>query len=102
MSGTESSFYSTPKRKKSEIFIEFSTLAQLLSQPRVWALWNCQERLQMGMKWDGRGFSFLFFFFFFLILGLELRAFTFSHFTSPFFFFEIESLKLFAQAGFKP
>jgi hypothetical protein len=37
---------------------------------------------------------------FFLVLGFELRAYTLSHSTSPFFvmdFFEIESFKLFAQ-----
>jgi hypothetical protein len=41
-----------------------------------------------------------FFFFFFMVLGLELRAYTLSHFTSPFFvieFFEIGSQKLFAR-----
>jgi hypothetical protein len=38
-------------------------------------------------------------------LGFELRAYTLSHSTSPFFvmgFFEIVSYKLFAQAGFEP
>jgi hypothetical protein len=45
--------------------------------------------------------------FFFLVLELELRAFTLSHSTSPFFcdfffFFEIGSLKLFAWSGFEP
>jgi hypothetical protein len=42
--------------------------------------------------------------FFFAVLGLELRAYTLSHSTSPFFemgFFEIRSCELFAQAGFK-
>jgi hypothetical protein len=41
---------------------------------------------------------------FFAVLEFELRAFTLSHSTSPFFvkgFFEIRSHKLFAQAGFK-
>jgi hypothetical protein len=46
--------------------------------------------------------SFLFCFVFcFAVLGLELRAYTLSHSTSPFFtvgFFEIGSLKLFAWA----
>jgi hypothetical protein len=44
-------------------------------------------------------------YFFFALLGLELRAFTLSHSTSPILvksFFKIRSLKLFAQAGFKP
>jgi hypothetical protein len=44
-------------------------------------------------------------FFFFPILGLELRAYTLRHSTSPFFvmgFFDIGSGELFAQAGFKP
>jgi hypothetical protein len=43
-------------------------------------------------------------FLFLAALGLELRACTLSHSTSPFsegFFFEIGSHKLFAQAGFK-
>jgi hypothetical protein len=40
---------------------------------------------------------------FFLVLGFELRAYTLSHSTSPFFgFSEIGSHKLFAWAGFKP
>jgi hypothetical protein len=41
---------------------------------------------------------------FLAILGLELRAYTLSHSTSPVFlmeFFEIESLELFALAGLK-
>jgi hypothetical protein len=40
----------------------------------------------------------------FTVLGLELRVYTFSHSTSPFFcegLFEIRSPKLFAHAGFK-
>jgi hypothetical protein len=41
-----------------------------------------------------------------VVLGLELRAFTLSYSTSPFFFlmtgiFEIGSLKIFVQAGFE-
>jgi hypothetical protein len=52
------------------------------------------------MQRDGKGlFSFLFFSFF-AILGFELRAFTLSHSTSPFFvmnFFEIGSQELFAR-----
>jgi hypothetical protein len=48
--------------------------------------------------------SFLFCFVL-VILGLELRAFTLSHSTSPIFvlvfFFEIGSRKLFAQDGFE-
>jgi hypothetical protein len=39
-------------------------------------------------------------FFFFAVLGVELRAFTLSHSTSPFFvkvFFEIGSYELFAR-----
>jgi uncharacterized membrane protein YgdD (TMEM256/DUF423 family) len=41
---------------------------------------------------------------FFLFCGTELRAYTLSHSTSPFFmgFSEIGSCKLFAQTGFKP
>jgi hypothetical protein len=42
---------------------------------------------------------------FFSVLGLELRAFTLSHSTSPVFvigFFEIVPGELFAQAGFEP
>jgi hypothetical protein len=41
---------------------------------------------------------------FFALLGLELRAYTLSHSTSPFFvmgFFQIESHELFAQAAFE-
>jgi hypothetical protein len=41
----------------------------------------------------------------FAVLGLELRAYTLSHSTSPFFvigIFEIGSYKLFAQTGFEP
>jgi hypothetical protein len=43
-------------------------------------------------------------FIFFAVLGLELRACTLSHSTSPFFvmsFFEIGSCDLFAWAGFQ-
>jgi hypothetical protein len=39
------------------------------------------------------------------VLGLELRAYTLSHSTSPFFvmrFFKIGSLELFTPAGFEP
>jgi hypothetical protein len=39
------------------------------------------------------------------VLGFEVRAYTLSHSTSPFFvmeFFEIGSHELFALAGFKP
>jgi hypothetical protein len=45
------------------------------------------------------------FFFFFVVLELELRAFTSSHSTQPYFcegFFDIGSHKLFAWAGFEP
>jgi hypothetical protein len=45
------------------------------------------------------------FFFFFAVLEFELRAYSLSHCTSPFIvmgFFEIESLELFAWAGFEP
>jgi hypothetical protein len=45
------------------------------------------------------------FFFFLAVLGLELRAYTLSHSTSPFLvmgFFEIGSHELFAWAGFEP
>jgi hypothetical protein len=41
----------------------------------------------------------------FVVLGLKLGPYTLSHYTSYFFmmgFFEIESSKLFARAGFKP
>jgi hypothetical protein len=44
------------------------------------------------------------FFFFFTVLGFELRAYTSSHSTTPFFvkdFFETGSHELFAQAGFE-
>jgi hypothetical protein len=50
----------------------------------------------------------IFFFFFFAVLGFELKAYTLSHSTSPFFFFlvmsffEIGSHKLFFRAGFEP
>jgi hypothetical protein len=43
-------------------------------------------------------------FIYLLVLGLELRAYTLSHSTGPFFvmgFFEIGSWELFAQAGFE-
>jgi hypothetical protein len=43
-------------------------------------------------------------FFFFSVLGLELRAYTLSHSTSPFFvrgFFEIGFCELFAWASFE-
>jgi hypothetical protein len=46
----------------------------------------------------------IYFFLCVLVLGLELRAFTLSHSTNPFFvkgFFEIGSCELFAQAGFE-
>jgi hypothetical protein len=42
---------------------------------------------------------------FFAVLGLEIRAYTLSHCTTPFFvmgFLMIGSHKLFAQAGFGP
>jgi hypothetical protein len=45
------------------------------------------------------------FFFFPAVLGLEFRAFTLSHYTSPIFvkgFFEIGFLELFRRASFKP
>jgi hypothetical protein len=44
------------------------------------------------------------FFIYFAVLGLELKAYTLSHSTSPFFvmgFYEMGSHKLFAQAGFE-
>jgi hypothetical protein len=44
---------------------------------------------------------FILFFFFFAVLGHELRAFAWSHSTSPIFtrgFFEMGSRELFAQA----
>jgi hypothetical protein len=44
-------------------------------------------------------------FFFFEVLGFELRAYTLSHSTRPFFvmvFFKIGSHELFARAGFEP
>jgi hypothetical protein len=44
------------------------------------------------------------FFFFFIVLGLELRAYTLSHSTSPFLVmivFEIGAYELFALAGFE-
>jgi hypothetical protein len=51
-------------------------------------------------------FAFLFYLFtYFVVLGFELRAYTLSHSTSPFFvmgFFEIGSCKLFAWAGLEP
>jgi hypothetical protein len=40
-----------------------------------------------------------------VVLGFELRAYTLSHSTSPFFvmgFFKISSHELLAQAGFEP
>jgi hypothetical protein len=43
--------------------------------------------------------------FFFVVLGLELRAYTLSHSTSPFLwwaFIKIRSLQLFAWIGFEP
>jgi hypothetical protein len=50
-------------------------------------------------------YSFFVLFCFFVVLGLEFRAYTLSHTTSPFLllgFCEIGSCKLFAQAGFQP
>jgi hypothetical protein len=47
---------------------------------------------------------FKLYFIFFAVLGLELRAFTLSHSTSPSFvmgFFEIGSCELFVWAGFE-
>jgi hypothetical protein len=46
-----------------------------------------------------------YFILFFAVLGLELKVYTLSRSTSPFFvkgFFEIGSHELFAWAGFKP
>jgi hypothetical protein len=46
-----------------------------------------------------------FFLSFFAVLGLELRAFTLTHSTSPIFvkgFSRQDLTELFAQAGFKP
>jgi hypothetical protein len=60
-----------------------------------------------ALEWD-RGLIFVIHsfhkLFFFAVLGLELRAYTLSHSTSPIFvmgFFEIGSHELFAQAGFE-
>jgi hypothetical protein len=47
----------------------------------------------------------IFFLIFFLVLGFELKAYTLSHSTSPFFvmvFFELGSHKLFVWVGFDP
>jgi hypothetical protein len=49
--------------------------------------------------------SEVWFFFFFAVLGFELRTYTLSHFTNPYFmkgFFETESHEQFAWAGFEP
>jgi hypothetical protein len=49
--------------------------------------------------------EFLFFSFFFSVLGFELRAYTLSHSTSPFFvmgFFNRGAQKLFGWTDFKP
>jgi hypothetical protein len=51
-----------------------------------------------------KGYEDLHTFFFFCITGFELRAYTLSHSTSPFFvmgFFEVGSHNLFAQPGFE-
>jgi hypothetical protein len=48
----------------------------------------------------GRHSNVQFLFIFFAVLGLELRAYSLSHSTSP--FLVIGSLALFAQVGFKP
>jgi hypothetical protein len=68
-------------------------------------------RLSLGFQggdpaWIGMSGTWLgsLLFFFFPVLGLELRAYTLHHSTSHIFcegFFEIGSLELFAQAGFK-
>jgi hypothetical protein len=47
---------------------------------------------------------YLLFIYLFMVLGFELRTYTLSHCTSPFFvmgFFEIGSHELFAQVGFE-
>jgi hypothetical protein len=59
------------------------------------------------MQYNNYLHSIFIYFFFFVVLGLELRAYTLSHSTSPFFFvcvlgiFEIGSCELFALAGFE-
>jgi hypothetical protein len=56
-----------------------------------WLAWNCN-----------RFYLFFNLFIYFTLPGLELRTYTLNHSTSPFFvtgFFEIQSRKLFAQAG---
>jgi hypothetical protein len=82
---------------------------------RNWAL-SCKRldfKVLMSLRVPGvilSGCSFLsgyyYYFIYFAVLGLELRAFTLSHATSPIFcdrvFFEIGSCKLFAWAGFEP
>jgi hypothetical protein len=48
--------------------------------------------------------KFIGIFFLFAVLGFELKSFTLGHSTSPVFcdgFFEIGSVKLFAQVGFE-
>jgi hypothetical protein len=65
--------------------------------------------LELQFHWEKKDDSictFIFwtstFFFFYAVLGIELRAFTLSHSTSPFLWsvFEIGSHELFAQTGF--
>jgi hypothetical protein len=63
------------------------------------SVWTRVAGLLMGLLF------FFFFFFFFAVLGFELRTYTLSHSTSPFFVkgrFDIGCHKLFVQAGFEP
>jgi hypothetical protein len=47
-------------------------------------------------------YNISFFLSFFVVLGLELRAYTSSHYTSPFFCEEFSPDTVSAWAGFKP
>jgi Na+/proline symporter len=65
------------------------------------------QQLRANMKKKKKFYLFIclfvYLFIFLAVLGFELRAYTLSHSTSPFFvmgFFEIGSCELYPQAGF--
>jgi hypothetical protein len=95
----------------AQLVLHSKTLSQK-KKKKVVKLTHGDRSYESGNFWragdlvTGKNSSTDFFlsFFYFFLLGLEHRAYTLSHSTSPFFvcfFFKIRSLKLFAWAGFE-